>query len=722
MTIIQQPTRNEFTSTAGQTVFSYTFKIFAATDFNVFVTPAGQTCNDINDKTTAFTVTGIGISAGGTITLNTPASDGDLITIVSNIPESRTTDYQTNGDFLPSTVNDDFDRVVSLVKQSIETANRSLVSAECQQGKKPLTLSSPSPTEFLRWRSDATGVESVDLAVTGAPVSASVVTYNQGGTGAVNRTVESRLQDRVSVADFGAVGGVTDDTTALNTAIAAVAVGGQILIPFATMTITSLDLNQNVELVGLGRANTILTVTSFGTDGDTSAKYGIRCIGDPVDGLESVPKLRGMQIILTTTTPDVHGLLLRRKTIAEDVYVRNATGDGIRFDTNADNNAVFFSRLTDVWSKSNKGYGCNLRKGANANVFLNCQMDLNGKDGYIHQTDGFSTNGNIIIGGQASFNFGRGINAASGTNLTVLGTFHELNSSFGLNSGGSHTGTTNPTLLTDAASDWVPGELIDLEITNLFDDSIGIITANTATTVTATLVDGINNQWENGNNYTIDAQIFVQGRAYTTGELVLAPAGVTSAQATVIYQVAGNYTSTNSGTVAQDFDTDFDAGDIAIYGGEVIVNTNFSNIQIGLVRGNLTHRIKNEHDDTSTIVRLGGKDIGRRLDEIRLDTSAGGQTNIYFNEAESDIFRIRYNGIPGNPANELLIQSQNGGVFTTVIRLTNDGKIAFFDATTQAQGAHISDPTGGGTVDAQSRTAINSILARLEDFGFSDTS
>jgi hypothetical protein len=90
--------------------------------------------------------------------------------------------------------------------------------------------------------------------------------FIQAGTGAVQRTVESKLQDVVSVKDFGAVGdGVADDTAAIQAAINLASVaGGTVYISAGTYLVSStlLVTSSRVYIRGDGMYNTIITRNS----------------------------------------------------------------------------------------------------------------------------------------------------------------------------------------------------------------------------------------------------------------------------------------------------------------------------------------------------------------------------------------------------------------------------------------------------------------------------
>jgi parallel beta-helix repeat protein len=75
--------------------------------------------------------------------------------------------------------------------------------------------------------------------------------YNEGDTGAVTRTVQSKLQESISIKDFGAVcNGVANDTVAVQAAITAIGSNKvTLLIPGPTLVTTALTFGSNTELL-----------------------------------------------------------------------------------------------------------------------------------------------------------------------------------------------------------------------------------------------------------------------------------------------------------------------------------------------------------------------------------------------------------------------------------------------------------------------------------------
>ena len=120
MTVTNTTARNQYTATAGQTVFAYTFEVYDKDDLVVL-----QNSTTLSEGSN-YTVSGVGNDSGGNITLVVGAAAGDVITIYRDMALERTTDYQNSGDFLAAEVNEDFDRLWLAIQQNATTDSRSV--------------------------------------------------------------------------------------------------------------------------------------------------------------------------------------------------------------------------------------------------------------------------------------------------------------------------------------------------------------------------------------------------------------------------------------------------------------------------------------------------------------------------------------------------------------------------------------------------------------------
>lgn len=261
-------------------------------------------------------------------------------------------------------------------------------------------------------------------------------TFTPLGTGAVARTQDVKMMETcVSVTDYGAdPTGVADSTAAFTNAIAR---NERVFVPKGTYKVSSLTISKSVHIHGEDRFNTKITFTS------TSA-HALDIVGSDTEGPGGNNGAWG-QISLerlwlegtANQTASFHGLVVRRRAIIRDVKVRNFTNDGIHFMCRTATNpgtAAFFCLFDKVSSEDNGRDGCFVRAGANANVFLDCNFDNNGRYGFHISTEdddggatGTGTYGNVVVGGQASYNTQYGYYQESGTDNHYYGIYTEGN-------------------------------------------------------------------------------------------------------------------------------------------------------------------------------------------------------------------------------------------------------------------------------------------------------
>lgn len=213
--VVAQTPFNKYVANGIATLFPYEFQLPEAAD--LVVTLDGV-------ETLDYVLAGVGLQDGGSVTFPLAPTNGVTVLIHRVIELERDTDYQFNGDLLEDTLDRDINRVWWALQDMSEVLGRTL---QLPLGSTAgFSIDPPGNGMPLRYKADGTGVEPyTPLDIAGNPTlqaalassaGASMIGFMPSGSGAVQRSTQSKLREFVTPQDFGAVGdGVANDTAAL---------------------------------------------------------------------------------------------------------------------------------------------------------------------------------------------------------------------------------------------------------------------------------------------------------------------------------------------------------------------------------------------------------------------------------------------------------------------------------------------------------------------------
>lgn len=286
------------------TVFNYPFRITTADSLKVLlinITTGNYTEQILN---TNYTVTDVNNVNGGTVVFHVaPATGYNVFIARLNQSYIQEMSFLPNSKFDLTSLEKTLDRF-ALQDQQLNLKYNATIKLSPYE-TNGLTLAPPSVRKDTFFAFDGVGNISYETIPSGTPTDM----FIQAGTGAVERTYQNKVRERISVADYNALGdGATPETTQLQNAINALNVlGGGILelgytrhyviesaltiysnitIRGNGSTITQLSINQNI-ISGTNINNICITDCIFNGNGTFSSSFSNTIIGIYISGSNS---------------------------------------------------------------------------------------------------------------------------------------------------------------------------------------------------------------------------------------------------------------------------------------------------------------------------------------------------------------------------------------------------------------------------------------------------
>lgn len=397
MSVTNLTTKTPYAGNGVATVFPFTFKIFTAQDIVVTeTTAAGVTSTLVLN--TDYTVTGLGLDAGGSITrigATSPPPTGTTGLIRRVLPLTQTADIRNQSAFYAGVHEDVFDKLTMVDQQQEEEIGRSLQLPEAFSSGVSTQLPAPLAGATLVWdptakflqngTSGSTAFETLNPAMDGtatpgargtvsrgdhvhpAPL-ASLIPFTQTGTGATASTVDAQLKSLwFTPEQFGAVGdGVTDDTTAIQNCITAAGVNGWVKFAAKRYAITGITFLSGQRWTGAGGAQLLTGQTTlvFTAASGTAVQSA--------NTAANATNFTAENIAINLGTGGDVGWSLKATSYSklDSCYVTGskASAQGILLDSNG--LQCYFNRVSGCKADMTNGVDVQIQGGANVNTFI----------------------------------------------------------------------------------------------------------------------------------------------------------------------------------------------------------------------------------------------------------------------------------------------------------------------------------------------------------------
>jgi len=133
MTVATTVTKIRYAGNGATTAFPTTFKFENNSDLRVILINDTTQAEVVWAETTNYTVTGAGVSGGGTVTALVAPATGESLFIRLNTVFTQATDYQQNDAFPTNITEKAIDKVTQLAQINSEKASRAIKLKETTQ-------------------------------------------------------------------------------------------------------------------------------------------------------------------------------------------------------------------------------------------------------------------------------------------------------------------------------------------------------------------------------------------------------------------------------------------------------------------------------------------------------------------------------------------------------------------------------------------------------------